>query len=304
MTEPDFSSLERDFIGYGRQPKIEPWPNGARIAVNICVNYEEGSEQSVPDGYDRSEGGLTESRALECDGRDLAAESMFEYGSRAGIWRILRILEDAKVPATIFACALALERNREVGAAISELGYDICAHGWRWEYHSRLTMAQERSLIAKSYASIEAQTGIKPAGWYCRYGPSLNTRSLIVEHGGFLYDSDAYNDDLPYWRRIGECDHLIIPYGLVCNDANFMRGGMATADQFYSLLKDTFDMLYSEGESRPAMMSVGLHPRIIGHPGRAAGLQRFVEYVSNVSGAWICRRSDIAAHWHHIHRRP
>jgi len=302
MTESNPSSLRRDFIGYGREPKIAHWPNDARIAVNICVNYEEGSEQSVPDGFERTEGGLTEARAQEFDGRDLAAESMFEYGSRAGIWRILRILEECRVPATVFACALALKRNREVGAAIGELGYDICAHGWRWEYHGRLGITQERALIARSYTSIEAQTGIKPTGWYCRYGPSLNTRNLIVEHGGFLYDSDAYNDDLPYWRRIGGRDHLIIPYGLICNDANFMRGGMATADQFFSLLKDTFDLLYCEGENRPAMMSVGLHPRVIGHPGRAAGLQRFVEYISNFPDVWICRRSDIARHWHDVHR--
>jgi len=286
----------RDFVGYGARPPHPRWPGGARLALNFCLNYEEGSEPSFPDGDGVSEAGLTEGGAGAFEGRDLAAESMFEYGSRVGFWRLARLLSERGMTATVFGCALALERNPAVCAAIRELGYDICAHGWRWERHQTLTREEE-------VESIERSVGRRPEGWYCRYGPSLNTRGLIEEEGGFLYDSDAYNDELPYWlRRAPEArPHLVVPYGLAINDAKFMRGSLATAQQFFEFLRDSFDLLLREGAEAPRMMSVGLHMRVAGHPGRAAGLERFLDHVRRHDDVWICGRADIARHWHQHH---
>ena len=298
MTSNLSSSNDRNFIGYGRNAAALEWPQNCRVAINFCLNYEEGGEFSVPDGFPQTEGGLTESRASQFKGRDLAAESMFEYGSRSGIWRLVRIFEEFKLPATVIACGLAVERNQEFAKAIKELGYDICAHGWRWEYHSLLSIENERELISKTFSSLEANTGVKPSGWSCRYGPSLNTRNLLVEHGGFLYDSDSYSDDRPYWIEIAQKKHLVIPYSLVCNDANFLRGSLGTGQDFFVYLKDTFDMLYRESQERASMMSIGLHPRVIGQPGRALGLLRFIEMLSKYKDVWICRRADIANFWH------
>lgn len=297
-------SGSRDVIGYGPTPPDPRWPGGARIALNFCLNYEEGGEPSVPDGDACSEGGLTEARAAEWAGRDLAAESMFEYGSRVGVWRLFELLRHRDMTATVLGSALALERNPPVCAAIAEAGFDVCAHGWRWEHHRDMTEEVERARIARAVDSIARSTGATPLGWYCRYGPSLNTRRLVVEHGSFLYDSDAYNDELPYWTRIGSTPHLVVPYGLVCNDAQFMRGGIATGDDFFALLRDTFDQLYREGETHPKMMSVGLHMRIAGHPGRATGVARFLDHVARHERVWICRRADIARHWHATHPAP
>jgi allantoinase len=293
--------LARDFVGYGRNPPHPHWPNDARIAVNFCINYEEGSEASYPDGDGSSEAALTEGGAGGFEGRDLAAESMFEYGSRIGFWRVLRLLSERGMTATVMGCALALERNEEACAAIREYGYDVCAHGWRWERHQLLSEADERERIAKTVISLQSSTGAAPLGWYCRYGPGINTRRLIAEHGGFLYDSDAYNDELPYWTKVAGKPHLIVPYGLANNDAKFMRGAMATANDFFDYLRDAFDTLYAEGATAPKMMSVGLHLRIIGHPGRAAGLQRFLDYIKSKDKVWVCRRSEIARHWHVAH---
>lgn len=291
----------RDFIGYGAKPPQPHWPGGARLALNICINYEEGSEPAVPDGDAQSESGLTEGGAGGFEGRDLAAESMFEYGSRVGFWRITRLLQERGMPATIFGCALALERNPEVCEAIRALQYDVCAHGWRWERHQFLTEAEERERIRRTVESIARTVGERPHGWYCRYGPGLNTRRLVMEEGGFLYDSDAYNDELPYWLRTMEKLHLVVPYSLANNDAKFIRGGMSTAQQFFEYLRDSFDMLYREGKTAPKMMSVGLHLRVAGHPGRAAGLERFLDHVAMHQNVWVARRVDIARHWQAHH---
>ena len=300
MTSPD-DHLQRDFVGYGRTPPDPKWPGAARIAVNFCINYEEGSEPSFPDGDGFTEAALTEGGAGSFEGRDLAAESMFEYGSRIGFWRILRMLAERGMTATVMGCALALERNREACSAIVAHGYDLCAHGWRWERHPLLREDEERERIRKTVESLERTVGERPLGWYCRYAPSVNTRRLLVEEGGFLYDSDAYNDELPYWTKVLGRPHLIVPYSLTNNDTKFSRGAMATGNDFYEYLRDAFDLLYTEGATAPKMMSVGLHTRITGHPGRAAGLQRFLDHVAKQPSVWICRRADIARHWHSTH---
>ncbi len=297
------TAYPRDMIGYGAHAPNPQWPNGARLALNLVVNFEEGSEPSFADGDGYSEAGLTEAGGLNQDvrGRDLAAESMFEYGSRVGFWRILRIVQARNLPLTIFGCALALERHPPAARAIADAGYDVCCHGWRWVQHYHLTEEQEREHIHRAIASLQASVGLRPLGWYCRYGPSINTRRLLVEEGGFLYDSDTYNDELPYWTVVGGRPHLVVPYTLGVNDSKFGRGVFGTAEDFYQFAKDSFDVLYREGASQPKMMSVGLHMRIIGHPGRAAGLERFLDYVMSHPDVWICRRLDIAQHWiaHH-----
>lgn len=298
--------MPRDFIGYGANPPHPRWPGEARLALNIVLNVEEGSEPSFEDADDVTEAGLTEGGAGSFEGRDLAAESMFEYGSRVGFWRLHRLLQERGMPATIFGCALALERNPEIAQAIRDSEYDVCAHGWRWERHQWLSEDEERERIRRTVASLAKTTGERPVGWYCRYGAGLNTRHLLQEEGGFLYDSDAYNDELPYWHRPGSAEanakpHLIVPYNLATNDAKFMRAGMSTGQLFFEYLRDTFDMLYAEGKTAPKMMSVGLHLRVAGHPGRAAGLARFLDYVQQHERVWLCRRGDIARHWYANH---
>ncbi len=270
----------RDFVGYGATPPDPRWPGGERLALNFCINYEEGSEPSVPDGDAASESALTEGGGGGFSGRDLAAESMFEYGSRVGIWRVFRLLSERGLTATVFGCAVALERNPAVAGAIRDLGFDVCSHGWRWERHQTLSEAEEREHIARAVEGIRQATGEAPVGWYCRYGPSLNTRRLLVEHGGFLYDSDAYNDELPYWRAVIGRPHLVVPYSLVNNDVKFARGNIGTGRQYAEFLVDAFDMLYAEGAHAPKMMPVGLHLRMIGHPARASGLARFLDHVA------------------------
>ncbi|GGB17582.1 allantoinase PuuE [Allosediminivita pacifica] len=289
--------LERDFIGYGPTPPDPQWPGGARIAVNIVVNYEEGSEESVPDGDGFTETGLTEGGSGAFTGRDLAAESMFEYGSRVGVWRLFRLLQQASAPATVFACAQALERNPEVARAIVEQDWDVCAHGDRWVRHQTLDEAQERAAIARAHDVISDLCGTPPVGWYCRYSPTERTRALLVEHGGFLYDSDSYADELPYWTTVSGRDHLVLPYSLALNDGKMARGNMATADHFFAYLRDSFDLLYEEGADQPKMMTVGLHCRLMGHPGRAIALRRFLDHVRAHDRVWLCRRADIARHW-------
>jgi putative urate catabolism protein len=302
------SFYPRDMIGYGANPPAPHWPHGARLALNFVLNFEEGSEPSFADGDGYSEAALTESgsQAEALKGRDLAAESMFEYGSRVGFWRIVRLFQARQLPMTIFGCALALERHPPAAQAIVQAGYDVCCHGWRWIRHYELEEAEEREHIRKAIASLQASVGTRPLGWYCRYGPSVNTRRLVVEEGGFLYDSDAYNDELPYWVEVGGRPHLVIPYTLGVNDVKFGRGQFGTANDFLQYAKDSFDMLYREGASQPKMMSIGLHMRLIGHPGRAVGLERFLDYVMQHDGVWICRREDIARHWmaHHPYVHP
>jgi peptidoglycan/xylan/chitin deacetylase (PgdA/CDA1 family) len=237
-------------------------------------------------------------------GRDLAAEGMFEYGSRVGFWRVHRLFKERNLPLTVFGCALALERNPAVAAAIRESGWDVCSHGWRWVKHYELSEAEEREHIRKAVESMKKTVGERPLGWYCRYGPSVNTRRLVVEEGGFLYDSDAYNDELPYWVRVGDRPHLVVPYSLTANDSKFGSGGFFTASDYFTFVKDGFDVLYREGQSQPKMMSLGLHLRLIGHPSRAAGLERALDYIAGHRDVWLTRRIDIARHWAKTHPAP
>jgi peptidoglycan/xylan/chitin deacetylase (PgdA/CDA1 family) len=231
----------------------------------------------------------------------LAGETLFEYGSRVGFWRLLRLFRERELPVTIFACALALERNPEAARAIRQAGLDVCCHGWRWIEHYKLSEQEEREHIRKAVASLTETLGARPLGWYCRTAPSVNTRRLLVEEGGFLYDSDAYNDELPYWLTVEGKPHLVVPYSLTTNDSKFGRGWFATGDDFFNFNKDAFDMLYEEGGSQPKMMSVGLHQRLIGHPARAMGLRRFLDYVKQFDDVWVCDRMDIARHWMKVH---
>ncbi len=298
------SKCPRDLIGYGANPPDPQWPGKARLAVNFVINFEEGSEGSIFDGEDQTETGLTENDGVVFapGARNLGAESMFEYGSRAGFWRLLRLFSAHNMPVTIFGCALALERNPDATEAIKEAGYDVCCHGWRWFKHYELDEATEREHIQRAVASLERTIGERPLGWYCRYAPSENTRRLLVEEGGFIYDSDSYADDLPFWTEVDSKPHLIVPYTLTNNDVLFMRGSIATADDYFQFIKDGFDMLYEEGGTAPKMMSVGLHMRIMGHPARAAGLKRLLSYIAGFDDVWVCRRADIARHW--IERHP
>lgn len=297
----------RDFVGYADRPPQPDWPGKARLALNLVLNYEEGSEYSILEGDDRVEVGLAEAVGgrVPQGQRDLAFESLYEYGSRVGVWRLLQIFREREMPITVFGCALALERNPRVAEAIVEAGYDVCCHGWRWIEHFRLSEDEERDQIARAVASLQRTTGQRPLGWYCRYGPSANTRRLLVEEGGFLYDSDAYNDELPYWAEVTGRAHLVVPYTMDANDGKFCQpAGFSTGEDFFDYLKATFDQLYAEGADSPKMMSVGLHSRISGRPARANGLARFLDYVLKHDRIWICRRLDIARHWiaTHPHR--
>jgi allantoinase len=293
----------RDLIGYGPDRPHPRWPGGARLAINFVFNYEEGSENSILDGDAATDGGLIEGvTGVPAGMRDLNAESIYEFGSRVGFWRLMRLFAEFRLPVTVFACALPLERNPAAAAAIVAAGHDICCHGWRWEKHWLLTEAEERAHIARAVASIERTTGTRPLGWYCRTGPGVNTRRLLVEHGGFLYDSDAYNDELPYHVEIAGQRHLVVPYTMDVNDSKFANpAGFASGGDFLQYLKDSFDCLYREGATWPGMMSVGLHMRLAGRPGRAEALRTFLGYVGGFDDVWICRRSEIAAHWATLH---
>ncbi|MDR5826996.1 polysaccharide deacetylase family protein [Caballeronia sp. LP006] len=290
--------LDRDFVGYGAHPPHARWPGNARIAINFVMNYEEGSEPSIGDGEAATETWFTESHGLNSGvrGRDLAAEGLFEYGSRVGFWRLMRLFRERGLPLTVYGCALALERNPQAAEAIRHSGFDVCSHGWRWIKHYDLSEEEEREHIRRAIESLERTTGERPYGWYCRYSPSVNTRRLLVEEGGFLYDSDYYGDELPFWKVVQGQPHLVIPYSLTTNDGQF-AGSVGTANQWFEFMRDSFDMLYSEGATQPKMMSVGLHMRLIGHPARAAGLQRFLDHVMKHEDVWVTRRIDIANHW-------
>jgi putative urate catabolism protein len=304
---PALPGPPRDLVGYGEQPPHAAWPGGARVAVQFVINYEEGSEYSIPDGDGCTEAGLAEVAGgrVPPGERDLAMESMYEYGARVGVWRMIRLFEERGLPATVFACALALERNPAVAEAIVRNGYDICCHGWRWIEHYKLDAETEREHIARAVASIARMTGERPLGWYCRYGPSVNTRRLVVEEGGFLYDSDAYNDELPYWTTVDGKPHLVIPYSLDANDLKFSpTGNLMTGADFFTYLKEGFDLLYAEGAERPKMMSIGLHPRVIGRPSRAVAIARFLDHLIGIDDVWVCRRLDIARHWIERHPSP
>jgi allantoinase len=295
----------RDYVGYGGKPPDPQWPNGARMAINFVINYEEGSEASVLDGDEITDTNMTEAHGVNqpVKGRDLAAESMFAYGSRVGFWRLMRIFQDRGVPVTIFACALALERNPPAAQAIRAAGFDVCGHGWRWLRPHLLSEEQERAEIHKAIASLERSVGQRPQGWYCRYGPSLNTRRLLVEEGGFLYDSDSYADELPFWEEVAGRPHLVVPYSLAHNDGKFVAQ-TGTASQWLEFIRDGFDMLYRESAREPRMMSIGMHMRLIGNPSRSVAVERLLDHLSEHRDLWIARRIDIAKHWHALHGGP
>jgi len=289
----------RDLVGYGPRPPAIPWPNGARLAISLVINYEEGSERSFAMG-DPDQEALTEWGSYPFPGtlRNLAMESMYEYGSRVGVWRLLDILDRHAVPCTFFACAVAFEQAPEVGRAAVAQGHEICSHGYRWEEVYRLSEEEEREHIRLAVESLRRTTGQRPVGWYCRYGPSIHTRRLVVEEGGFLYDSDAYNDEVPYFVDVGGKRHLVVPYASDVNDIQWWLGnGLATADDFFAVMRDAFDVLYAEAATRPKMMSVGLHCRIIGRPGRSRALDTFIRYAKGFPGVWFATRAEIARWW-------
>lgn len=291
---------QRDFRGYGRNsPKVR-WPNEARVAVSLVVNYEAGSENSYAFG-DKSQESIGEFalpiNPVNALVRDLPTESTFEYESRAGIWRLARILDEYQLNVTFFACGMALERNREVGAYIREAGHEACSHGWRWEELWRLTEEQEREHLQLAIASITDTVGTRPVGWFSRGAPSPRTRNLLAEEGGFLYDSDAYNDDLPYFVEAGAKPHLVLPYSFTFNDMRFVFPGFSDPTSFSTYLMMALDDLWEEGATHPKMMSIGLHPRWVGQPGRARALRVFIEHALGKSDVWFTRRVDIARWW-------
>ncbi len=287
----------RDFIGYGENPPNIVWPNKAKIAISVVVNYEEGSEYSLLDGDTHHETNNEVPSPVPLNQRDLFNESFFEYGSRVGVWRLLNLFERYGVKTTFYCCAVALERNPEVARAIVERGHEVCGHGYRWqEYHS-MDRDSELDSIRRTVESLERTTGVRPVGWFTRYGPSLNTRELVSGEEGFIYDSCSMNDDLPYFVRVNEAPWLVVPYSFETNDARFWRGGLVSVNDFFEYLKDTFDCLYEEGQSSPKMMSVGLHCRITGRPARSRAVQRFLEYASGFPDVWFARRDEIASHW-------
>jgi len=288
----------RDLVGYGGRPPAAQWPGGARIALQFVLNVEEGAESSILEGDAASEAYLHELAGRPARGgeRDPSIESLYEYGSRAGVWRILELFRARGLPLTAFAVGRALELNPAIGRALATDGHEVAGHGWRWiDYHG-MPEDEERRHIRRTVEIIEKLCGRRPVGWYTGR-LSLNTRRLIREEGGFLYSSDAYNDDLPYWAP-GSPAQLVVPYTLVNNDARYlMPQGFASGEGFFRTLADAFDLLWREGEQTPKMMSVGLHPRISGHPARAMALARFLDYAQAREAVWICRREDIARHW-------
>jgi len=296
----------RDLIGYGRNAPHARWPNGARIAVQFVLNHEEGAESSVLDGDPASETFLSEIvNAQPFPMRHLSMESLFEYGSRAGLWRVLRAFERRKLPLTVFGVARALQRHPEAVAAYRELGHEIACHGLRWISYQLIDEATERAHMQEAIEIQRELTGAAPLGWYTGRD-SPNTRRLLVERGGFLYDSDSYADDLPYWMKVGSTSHLVVPYTLDTNDMRFATvQGFNSGTQFFDYLRDAFDSLYAEGDpaglDRPKMLSIGLHARVIGRPARMASLERFLDYILARPQVWICQRVDIARHWIAMH---
>ena len=283
----------RDIRGYGEHPPEVRWANGAKVAIQIVINYEEGSEKTFAMG-DGVNDGLYELPFAVDDQRDLAVESMYEYGSRVGIWRLFRVLDTANVPATFFAAAVALERNPDVAKKLARRGDEAAGHGLRWSNHYEMTRDEEREAIRLAVESIEKTTGTRPVGWYCRE-MSVNTRELVVEEGGFFYDSDTYNEDLPYWTKVLGRDHLVVPYSLVVNDARYVMGtGFGSPEHFFETAKASVDRLRNDGDNFGRMMSIGLHPRISGNPARADALARFIDYAQQFDDVAFMRRVDIA----------
>jgi putative urate catabolism protein len=294
----------RDLVGYGRTPPDPKWPGGARLAVQFVLNYEEGAENSILHGDAASEAFLSEIiGARPWPGqRNMNMESLYEYGARAGFWRIWRLFTGRGVPLTVYGVAMALARNPDAVAAMREADWEIASHGLRWIDYKDFAEADERRHLDEAIRLHAEVTGARPLGWYLGRGTS-NTRRLVMEEGGFLYDSDSYADDLPYWIAGPKGPHLIIPYTLDANDFRFaVAQGFNSGDQFFAYLRDSFDVLYAEGAEAPKMLSVGLHPRVVGRPGRIAALARFLDHVAAHDRVWVTRRIDIARHWHAHHR--
>ena len=293
----------RDLVGYGQRPPPAQWPAGVRIAVQFVVNYEEGGENCVLHGDPASEAFLSEiAGATPWPGqRHPSMESIYEYGSRVGVWRLLDLFARYEIPLTIFGVAMALERNPAVAEAAMAAGHEICSHGYRWIDYRDVPEDVEREHLERAIEIIRSLTGERPLGWYTGR-TSERTRALVVEEGGFLYDADDYNDDLPFWTQVNGKSHLVVPYTLDNNDMRFATPqGFNSGDQFYSYLRDAFDVLYAESEHTPRMMSVGLHCRLVGRPGRLAALARFIEHTRRFDDVWYGRRIDIARHWRAAH---
>ncbi|WP_378148020.1 polysaccharide deacetylase family protein [Cnuibacter sp. UC19_7] len=288
----------RDLVGYGRNRPNPLWPGDARVAVNITIAVEEGAEESLLDGFEQSEAPLTDVGGAgdEVPGRDLTAESAMAYGSRVGFWRLQRLLEERGVPATIAACAMALERNPQIAVHSRFAGYDLLGHGWRHTRQYLLDEESEREQLGLALASFRSTWGETPQGWLSRYAPSERTREILAENG-FLYDSDAYDDELPYWTEAAGRRHLVIPHTLANDDAAYATGRWATGEHAFTHLRDAFDTMYAEGERAPGMLTVHLHPRLSGHPARSGAVARFLDHVLAHERVWVARRIDIARHW-------
>ncbi|MBO6465100.1 MAG: allantoinase PuuE [Pelagibacteraceae bacterium] len=289
----------RNFLGYGKNDFKIVWPNNAKLALQFVLNYEEGGENCVLNGDQHSETFLSEIiGAQPVDGRHMNMESIYEYGSRRGFWRIYNNFIERKLPLTIFGVGLALQQNNEICSAIKDSNFEVASHGYRWIDYQFVDEKIEKDHILKSYNIIKEIFGSYPKGWYAgRTSP--NTRRLVIENTDVIYDSDSYSDDLPYWEKVGDKKHLIVPYTLDNNDMRFATNqGFNSGEQFFQYLKDSFDCLYKEGEHKPKMMSVGLHCRLIGRPGRMQSLLKFLDYIQNFKDVWICRRDEIADHWY------
>ncbi|CAN7551266.1 allantoinase PuuE [Massilia sp. LjRoot122] len=306
-----YTHYPRDLAGYGRNPPHPQWPGGARVALQFVLNYEEGGENCVLHGDQASETFLSEIIGAQAfPMRHMSMESLYEYGSRAGLWRVLRLFEERGLPLTVFGVAMALKRHPEAVSAFRELGHEIACHGLRWISYQNVDEATERAHMQEAVQIIRALTGEAPLGWYTGRD-SPNTRRLVVEHGGFAYDADHYGDDLPFWQQVSTRDgqvvpHLVVPYTLDTNDMRFAAmQGFNSGTQFFDYLKDAFDVLYAEGDpdglNQPKMLSIGLHCRLVGRPARAAALARFLDYVQGHERVWITRRIDIAQHWKTLH---
>ncbi len=294
----------RDLVGYGRHPPDPAWPDGARIALQFVINYEEGGENSILHGDPASEAFLSEIVGAEAwpGERHPNMESIYEYGSRAGFWRLWRLFTGRGLPVTVYGVATALQRNPEAVAAMREADWEIASHGLKWIEYRGMPEAEERQQMAEAIRIHQQVTGERPLGWYSGRC-SVNTLNLVMEDGGFLYSSDSYADDLPYWVEGPKSPHLIVPYSLDSNDMRFATSqGFNSGDQFFAYLRDSFDTLYAEGrEGAAKMLSVGLHCRLVGRPGRAAALARFLDHVAGHDKVWVARRIDIARHWRQHH---
>lgn len=296
--------MHRNFVGYGEKPPQFVWPHHARIAVNFVLNYEEGSERCILDGDDGSESYLTDlpDVAKLMGQRHLSVESLFEYGSRAGIWRLLHLFDEYDLPITLFVTGLALERNPELAQKLRKSHHEVAGHGYRWIDYRLLSEQEEGEHIAKTIHAIQDLTQKKVQGWYTGRR-SVNTRNLLIE-AGMSYNSDSYSDDLPYWtQESGNRPHLIIPYTLDTNDFRYTTSpGWSDGNDFYHYLKATFDCLYREGASHPKMMTIGLHARLSGRPGRCEAVRRFIDYIRPFDNVWVCRREEIADFWRQHHK--